>query len=160
MDVLGVKIIVLILIGLIKFGSGMLPMYLLPRIRRMGINRRTLDKAMAGVLCVGGGVLLATVFVHMIPEVRETYETAIKHLNEESGHGHDHDDHDHDEHDHHGYPMAELLTCAGFFVIYLIEAVVHRLFLTVHDHKHGGHGHSHAVPAHMLDDQNEDPEKV
>ena len=30
------------------------------------------------MLCVGGGVLLATVFVHMIPEVRESLETARK----------------------------------------------------------------------------------
>ena len=33
---------------------------------------------MSGMLCVGGGVLLATVFVHMIPEVRESLETARK----------------------------------------------------------------------------------
>ena len=37
-----------------------------------------LEKFMSGMLCVGGGVLLATVFVHMIPEVRESLETARK----------------------------------------------------------------------------------
>ena len=30
------------------------------------------------MLCIGGGVLLATVFIHMIPEVREQLELAKK----------------------------------------------------------------------------------
>ena len=33
---------------------------------------------MSGMLCIGGGVLLATVFIHMIPEVREQLELAKK----------------------------------------------------------------------------------
>ena len=37
---------------------------------------------MGGVLCVGGGVLLATVFVHMLPEVRESLNTAYEQLSE------------------------------------------------------------------------------
>jgi len=165
MDILGIKIIVLLLIGGIKFASGMLPLFLLPRLKTIGIKKRRLDKIMAGILCVGGGALLATVFVHMLPEVRETLRTAMKRLEgEEEGHeGHeDHEGHEGHDHDDHGYPFAELLTCAGFFAIYLIEAVVHKVFLSVHGHKGhshggggGGHGHSHAVPAHMLTD--EDP---
>ena len=54
---------------------------------------------MSGMLCVGGGVLLATVFVHMLPEVRESLENSAKIAKKAS---HSHDDHDHDEHDH-GY---------------------------------------------------------
>ena len=57
-----------------------------------------MEKFMSGMLCVGGGVLLATVFIHMIPEVRESFETAkkAKKLNE-----HSHDEHeDEDEHEH------------------------------------------------------------
>ena len=54
---------------------------------------------MSGMLCVGGGVLLATVFVHMLPEVRESLENSAKKAKKAS---HSHDDHDHDEHDH-GY---------------------------------------------------------
>ena len=80
------------------------------------------------MLCVGGGVLLATVFMHMIPEVRESLESARKANNPEL-----------DEHDH-GYPIAELVICAGFFVIYLIEAAVNRFFGIEH-----GHGHSHGI---------------
>ena len=105
---------------------------------------------MAGILCVGGGFLLATVFVHMIPEVRDTFGTAMAKIRERSddhgledhhghehqghedhGHSHeshDHDDHGHDEHGHHDdYPFAELLICLGFFTIYLLEAIVHKV---------------------------------
>ena len=47
-----------------------------------------------------------------------------------------------DEHEHdHGYPMAELVICAGFFIIYLIEALVHRVFGLDHQH-------NHHVPSH------------
>ena len=52
--------------------------------------------------------------------------------------------------EHHGYPYAELVTCAGFFVIYFVEAVVHRIFIGVHGSSSGSHGHSHAIPPGML----------
>ena len=106
---------------------------------------------MAGILCVGGGFLLATVFVHMIPEVRDTFGTAMAKIRERSdehqghehhghedhhGHSHeshDHDDHGHEEHGHHDdYPFAELLICLGFFTIYLLEAIVHKVLLMQH----------------------------
>jgi hypothetical protein len=61
--------------------------------------------------------------------------------------------------DHSSFPFAELTLCSGFFVIYFIEALVHRIFriqshshglpteLTDHGHGHGhGHGHSHSAP--------------
>ena len=88
---------------------------------------------MSGMLCVGGGVLLCTVFVHMIPEVRENIENARK-LGVLGG---EHDDHDH-EHAH-AYPLAELIICAGFFMIYMLEATINKVF--------GLQGHSHGTPA-------------
>jgi hypothetical protein len=93
-----------------------------------------LERFMSAMLCVGGGVLLATVFVHMIPEVRESLENARKlgylGSSKPDEHGHDH-----------GYPFAELVVCAGFFVIYLIEAMVNRFFgLDQGQHHHHGHG--------------------
>ena len=56
------------------------------------------------MLCVGGGVLLATVFVHMLPEVRESLENSAKKAKKAS---HSHDDHGHDEHDH-GYVFINI----------------------------------------------------
>ena len=97
---------------------------------------------MSGMLCIGGGVLLCTVFVHMIPEVRENIESARK-LGVWGGQSHedehDHESHDHEHHEHeHGYPLAELVVCAGFFIIYFIEASVTKFF--------GLQGHSHGTP--------------
>ena len=79
---------------------------------------------------------------------------------EEHSHEHgSHDDHEDDHHEHgshddhdddHGYPFAELVTCAGFFVIYMVEAIVHRVFMGAHGTKSGHHGHSHAIPSGML----------
>ena len=86
---------------------------------------------MAAMMCFGGGVLLSTVFIHMLPEVRDNL-VKVTFVD---------------------YPFAELTLCAGFFTIYLIEALVHRLF-RIQTHSHGlppelmtqeqeGHGHSH-----------------
>lgn len=54
-------------------------------------------------LSFGGGVLLATCFVHLIPEVRAHLPTVIcgKH-----------------------FPLAEMVVCMGFFLVYFIEESV------------------------------------
>ena len=44
MDVLGVKIIVLILIAAFKLVSGVAPMFLFPRLRKGGVKKKKLDK--------------------------------------------------------------------------------------------------------------------
>ena len=156
-DLLVSKIIVLILFGLLKFIAGLAPSILLKRLNVDGKRKRWLEKTMGGILCVGGGVLLATVFVHMLPEVRESINTAKKQFgntkakDEHHGHGHRMDEnevHGDGHEDEHGYPFAELITCAGFFVIYFIEAIVHRVFRGTHGS--GSHGHSHGVPTDMI----------
>ena len=43
--------------------------------------------------------------------------------------------------------MAELVLCLGFFIIYLIEALVHRIFGLEH-------GHSHQLPAQNTTNKN------
>ena len=102
------------------------------------------------MLCFGGGVLLCTVFVHMIPEARENIEGAQQawgkaNEHEHKNHGHEHHDLEHQDHKHHGhehhdhehdhpYPWAVLVVCVGFLLIYLIEAVIHKVFGIGHDH--------------------------
>lgn len=56
-------------------------------------------------LSLGGGVLLATCFVHLIPEVRER-------LLEKLPHNYQH------------YPLTELVVCIGFFLVYFVEESV------------------------------------
>lgn len=56
-------------------------------------------------LSLGGGVLLATCFGHLIPEVRNSLTSQ---LNE----------------NYHHYPLTELVVCMGFFLVYFIEESV------------------------------------
>ncbi len=44
--------------------------------RAMRMRARVLDTILAVCLCVGAGVLLSTVFIHMIPETRESLDAA------------------------------------------------------------------------------------
>ena len=90
MNLTGTKAIVLVLIGIIKLVSGLAPLIFMKIFKR---NERFLKKFIgelkhffndlvpkyinAGVvLCFGGGVLLSTVFIHMVAEVRENLERA------------------------------------------------------------------------------------
>lgn len=67
------------------------------------------QRALSGCLCFGAGVLMATVFLHLLPEARMFVNDAMQ-----------------------GgflpptpYPVAELIVCVGFIIIYIIEDVVH-----------------------------------
>lgn len=187
---LAAKIATLFLFAAIKFGFGVLPSFLLKKLNFTGRRKRLLDKGVGAVLCFGGGVLLATVFVHILPEVRESLRTGMEEYDEEHAHAHEVDkehghahESDEEEHGHaHGgdhdmdYPFAELVTCSGFFVIVVIEAVVGRLFIFVYGkaspeegqdghhghggHGHGGHGHSHALPPGVLPTKKSKPATI
>lgn len=54
-------------------------------------------------ICFGGGVLLSTCFVHMIPEVRLSLSAFLP---------------------GHRFPLAELLVCAGFFLVHLFDEII------------------------------------
>lgn len=58
------------------------------------------------LLCVGGGVLLCTTFVHLLPEVAQKLQN-LRNVSLQEIH------------------YAELLMCAGFFIMYLIEELAH-----------------------------------
>lgn len=61
------------------------------------------------LLCIGGGVLLCTTFLHLLPEVSEN----IAELQED------------DNLPDLSFHLAELLMCIGFFVMYFVEEAVH-----------------------------------
>lgn len=67
----------------------------------------------------GGGVLLGTCLLHLLPESREGFET---HHEDEEEEGH-----------HETFPMPEFIVCCGFFGVYLFEEIVH-FFLGGHSH--------------------------
>lgn len=61
------------------------------------------------LLYFGGGVLLCTTFLHLLPEVQETIENlqecgALPELS---------------------FALAEMLMCGGFFLMYLVEELIH-----------------------------------
>lgn len=70
------------------------------------------------LLCFGGGVLLATTFLHLLPEISHTIDALI-----EDGMIPDM-----------GLNLAEVLMMMGFFLIYLIEELVH-FYLHRYQHK-------------------------
>ena len=86
MDLIGSKIAVIIIIGLLKLLSGLARSFILEKLILHKKRQRLIEKVMGGVLCIGGGVLLATVFVHMLPEVRESLNTAKEQSEEVLGH--------------------------------------------------------------------------
>jgi len=120
MDLTGTKAIVLVLLGLIKLFSGIAPI-IFTRILEKKKNDKFLKKFIGVVLCFGGGILLSTVLLHMLREVRESLEraTVLGMIPETLE-----------------YPLAELLVGMGFLLILLIESVVHKFF--------GGHQHGHS----------------
>jgi zinc transporter 1/2/3 len=73
-----------------------------------------LDYLVSLCLNLGGGVLLATCFVHLIPEVRESL---TNHLEQ-----------------YHHYPFAELVVCMGFFLVYFVEETV-KHFVKKHNNR-------------------------
>lgn len=70
-------------------------------------KRRVVSLALAG----GGGILLATTFLHLLPEVRATIAQLQTSGDLPST----------------TFALAEMLMCIGFFVIYAVSEAVHGL---------------------------------
>lgn len=106
--VVGNKAAALVVMAIITIAAALIPLY----VRRRMAGRMHLPKTqilLSGCLCFGAGVLLATVFLHLLPEARMFVENA-----EDKGFM-----------PRTPYPVAELLVCVGFFLIYIVEDVVH-----------------------------------
>lgn len=105
------KVASLILIGSVSFLCGIAPLVISRLNSRLRLSYlscgRYSDLTMSCVLCVGSGVLLATVFTHMLPEIRESFDLMMtQNLWPFSN-----------------PPPAEFLLISGFLMIYLIEEI-------------------------------------
>lgn len=83
-------------------------------------NLKTTNVVVMTLLSFGGGVLLSTTFMHVMPEVQHNIEY-LQHfglLNEFD------------------FELTPLLTCCGFFLMYLIEELVH-LYIHHREKKNG-----------------------
>lgn len=69
------------------------------------------------LLCFGAGVLMSTSLVHMLPEIRISMT------------------------EHKQY--AEIILCAGFFLVYIIDEIVHFFYGDLHDHEPTEHTRLH-----------------
>ena len=138
MELLYTKILVLTLLGVFRLFFGLVPLKITKKLKLWGESgvshrlvkqrRQRVDAAISFCLSFGGGVLLATCFIHMIPEVRESLE-AVKHSGSNVISRNT------------SFPFAEFIICCGFFLVYVLEEVVHRVFL------HSGHKEPCVRPA-------------
>lgn len=97
------------IIAMLALGAGSIIFGLLPAILRVSERRRK-PLLISNLLCFGAGVLLATSLVHMLPEVREQLP------------------------DH-----AELILCGGFFLVYVVDELVHACCGEAFRHTHNNH---------------------
>ncbi|XP_043235223.1 uncharacterized protein LOC122388316 [Amphibalanus amphitrite] len=112
------KIICLVLFGVISLACGLVPLVASRAARRWRRSRagktevrvkERLRLVLSCVLCLGGGVLLGTVFTHMLPEIREIFEEIESADLLPGMHS----------------PAGEIFICVGFFLVYLVEELVH-----------------------------------
>jgi len=108
MELLGTKIISMVLLGGVSLLIGMITFKMSSMLGlttgcRSGGRKQRIATSL--LLCFGAGVLLATSLLHILPEAREGLEEEAESLEI--------------------HWLAELCFSAGFFLIYLIEEIVH-----------------------------------
>ncbi|CAG7818678.1 unnamed protein product [Allacma fusca] len=103
MELLTLKIIILTLSGIIRLFFGMLPIVVMKCLSNK-FRESKLKTVISILMFFGGGVLLATCFLHMMPEVRESFKTALPQTE---------------------FPVAEIIFIGGFFIVYMLEDIIH-----------------------------------
>uniref|UniRef100_A0A915JHG4 Uncharacterized protein n=1 Tax=Romanomermis culicivorax TaxID=13658 RepID=A0A915JHG4_ROMCU len=77
--------------------------------------------------CFTGGVFLGTCFLHLMPDVAAGLAKVRRQF-------------DWDVH----YPVAEMISCVGFFLVFFVEELVLLCFNGRNGHHHH-HGHNHEI---------------
>nr|XP_027203706.1 myb-like protein A [Dermatophagoides pteronyssinus] len=127
------------------------------------------DRIVQFLTQIGGGVLFYTAFVHMLPEIRENYESYLNDNNDKSNNmtnnvinktnlmifaGDDNGGGGGDEGgDEDSLPLVDLCACAGLFGIFLLEELMH-LLLGNHGHGHGHHSNDQPQQQENVSNQN------
>lgn len=113
---IGVLFLASLLVGILPFGLAHWLKW------NTASPKRSVSMIISMLLAFGGGVLLATTFQHLLPEVRATInELQNAHLMAETS-----------------FPLPEFLMCIGFFTIYFVSELVHTY---INRRKmHTGHG--------------------
>ncbi|CAL8074490.1 unnamed protein product [Orchesella dallaii] len=130
MSISAEKWLVMAVLTALSIFLGLIPYILVRRTKAMLNTDSTKYKVILTILsCFGAGVLFSTSFLHLLPEVRESF-------NEIPEVWTTFDDH---------FPVAEVVVICGFCLIYIIEEIAH--FIMVDGH-HGHHHHMNTVARH------------
>lgn len=113
MNLIQTKIVSIVSLGLASVFVGLIPASFANR------GRQQWPLLLSTLLCFGGGVLLSTALVHILPELREAAPVEYK-------------------------QYAELAFCAGFFILYMLDEIVHYFFGDTHEAAilHNSHGNA------------------
>ncbi|XP_066286353.1 zinc transporter ZIP3-like [Branchiostoma lanceolatum] len=116
MDLIIVQVLTLLGLLVSCLAFSLIPLALARRASRAStLSSGLRSRFLSNVNSFVGGVFFATCFLHLLPEVREDLETSLR------GYGIVTD-----------YPVAEAVSCAGFFIVHLVEGLTHRCL--PHDH--------------------------
>ncbi|XP_070152854.1 zinc transporter ZIP1-like isoform X3 [Polyergus mexicanus] len=109
-EVLTAKAVTMVVLCSVSTIMGILPIFLAKWFKwdLNGHNPRS-TKVVSLLLGFGGGVLFSTTFLHLMPEVAEGVENLVEDGKIEPLE----------------FPLAYMLACAGFFIMYLVEESVH-----------------------------------
>ena len=113
------KTVSIVILGLFAFGLGMLPIIIVKKLHwRPSENGMSpmAQSILSGILCFGGGVLMATSLIHLLPEIQRGFEELQK-TGEITTR----------------MPLGEIMFAAGFFFVYFVEECVH--YLSAHHHR-------------------------
>ncbi|XP_072018278.1 zinc transporter ZIP1-like [Amphiura filiformis] len=114
MNTISAKILSLCILLLDTCICGMLPLCLVNCLRRAGTNTITRMLELANLFA--GGVFLATLLLHLIPEASDALHGALE-----------------DNGLHINYPLSQLLVATGFFLIAITEQIAFCFYHTVPD---------------------------
>ncbi len=105
------KVIAMVILFIVSLFLGLLPIWIARRMKwKSGNNEMSpaTKNLLSGMLCFGGGVLMATSLTHLLPELHEGVGELQANGTLPSK-----------------LPLAEIFFSAGFFLVYLVEEVVH-----------------------------------
>jgi len=103
------KVVSIVCLFLVPLILGLLPVIIARKFKLRGSDNEispTVKTTISALLCFGGGVMMATAFIHILPEIHNAMMSFG--LSDT-------------------VPLAEVLCCCGFFLIYLVEELVHMI---------------------------------
>lgn len=118
-DIVIAKTSSIIILALASCVAGFLPIVLNDLFRKKTNKPSTFEKVMSFFLNFGGGVLICTVFLHLLPEIRDNVES-LENQNIIKKYV---------------FSYPEFIMCIGFFMMFFVEETVHS-FLERTGHKH------------------------